>query len=57
MVMNIKDLKPGNAYIEDNELYLCISNQQQGRLFVKYNVKKKKYENWFNHRKYISFKC
>lgn len=43
MAVNIKELKPGNAYIEDNELYLCISNEQnkQGRLSGKYMVKRK----------------
>lgn len=43
MSINIKELKPGNAYIEANELYLCISNEQnkQGRLSGKYMVKRK----------------
>ena len=43
MAVNIKELKPGNAYVEDNELYLCISNDQnkQGRLSGKYMVKRK----------------
>jgi len=43
MAVNIKELKAGNAYIEDNELYLCISNEQnkQGRLSGKYMVKRK----------------
>ena len=43
MAINIKELKPGNAYTENNELYLCVSNEQnkQGRLSGKYMVKRK----------------
>lgn len=43
MAINIKELKPGNAYTEANDLYLCISNAQnkQGRLSGKYMVKRK----------------
>lgn len=43
MAVNIKELKPGNAYTENNDLFLCISNDQnkQGRLSGKYMVKRK----------------
>lgn len=43
MAINIKELKPGNAYTEGNDLFLCISNAQnkQGRLSGKYMVKRK----------------
>ena len=43
MAINIKELKHGNAYTENNELYLCVSNEQnkQGRLSGKYMVKRK----------------
>lgn len=43
MAVNIKELKPGNAYTENNDLFLCISNEQnkQGRLSGKYMVKRK----------------
>ena len=43
MAVNIKELKPGNAYTENNDLFLCISNDQnkQGRLLGKYIIKKK----------------
>lgn len=43
MAINIKELKPGNAYTENNDLYLCVSNEQnkQGRLSGKYMVKRK----------------
>ena len=39
----IKELKPGNSYIENNELYQCISNEQMktGRLSGNYIVKRK----------------
>ena len=40
---SIKELKPGNAYVENNELYQCISNEQMktGRLSGNYIVKRK----------------
>ena len=43
MAVNIKELKAGNAYTENNDLFLCISNEQnkQGRLSGKYMVKRK----------------
>jgi len=43
MAINIKELKPGNAYTENNDLFLCLSNEQnkQGRLSGKYMVKRK----------------
>ena len=43
MAVNIKELKAGNAYTENNDLFLCISNDQnkQGRLSGKYMVKRK----------------
>ena len=43
MSVPIKELKSGTSYIEDNELFLCMSNQQnkQGRLSGKYMVKRK----------------
>ena len=43
MAVGIKQLKPGNAYTENNDLFLCISNDQnkQGRLSGKYMVKRK----------------
>lgn len=43
MAINIKGLKPGNAYIEDKDLFICITNAQnkQGRLSGKYMVKRK----------------
>ena len=43
MAVSISDLKVGNAYIESNELYLCLSRDQnkQGRLSGKYMVKRK----------------
>ena len=43
MAVNIKQLKAGNAYTEGNELFLCLSNEQnkQGRLSGKYMVKRK----------------
>ena len=39
----IKELKPGNSYIENNELFQCISNEQMktGRLSGNYIVKRK----------------
>ena len=39
----IKELKPGNAYTENNELFQCISNEQMktGRLSGNYIVKRK----------------
>ena len=39
----IKELKPGNAYTENNELFQCISNEQMktGRLAGNYIVKRK----------------
>lgn len=43
MAVSISDLKVGNAYIESNELYLCLARDQnkQGRLSGKYMVKRK----------------
>ncbi len=43
MAVSIKQLKPGNAYTENTDLFLCISNEQnkQGRLSGKYMVKRK----------------
>ena len=43
MTIKIKELKNSNAYTENNELYLCVSNEQnkQGRLSGKYMVKRK----------------
>lgn len=43
MAINIKELKSGNAYTENNDLFLCLSNEQnkQGRLSGKYMVKRK----------------
>ena len=43
MAVPIKELKAGISYVEDNELYLCMFNQQnkQGRLSGKYLVKRK----------------
>lgn len=43
MSIPIKECKAGTSYIEDNELYLCLFNQQnkQGRLSGKYLVKRK----------------
>ncbi len=43
MAINIKELKPGNAYTENKDLFLCLSNEQnkQGRLSGKYMVKRK----------------
>ena len=39
----IKELKPGNSYTENNELFQCISNEQMktGRLSGNYIVKRK----------------
>lgn len=43
MAVGIKELKAGNAYTENGNLYLCLFNQQnkQGRLSGKYMVKRK----------------
>lgn len=42
-VKPIKELKPGNSYVENNELFQCISNEQMktGRLSGNYIVKRK----------------
>ena len=42
MAVPIKQLKPGNAYAEGNDLFLCISNEQnkQARLSGQYKVKR-----------------
>ena len=44
MAVPIKQLKPGNAYKEGNDLFLCISNEQnkQARLSGQYKVKRSK---------------
>lgn len=41
--VNIKELKPGNTFLVDNELYACISNElnKQARAAGKYGVKMK----------------
>lgn len=43
MAVPIKQLKPGNAYLDGNDLYLCLSNEQnkQARLSGQYKVKRK----------------
>ena len=42
MAVPIKQLKPGNAYLDGNDLYLCLSNEQnkQARLSGQYKVKR-----------------
>lgn len=42
MAVPIKQLNPGNAYIENGDLFLCLSNEQnkQARLSGQYKVKR-----------------
>ena len=58
MAVGIKQLKPGNAYTENNDLFLCISNDQnkQGRLSGKYMVKRKNQHRYPRIKTHIFFR-